>query len=104
MPRKSRIDSPGLLHHVMCRGIEKRNVFADADREHFLGRLGEILETTGTTCYAWALIPNHLLLRSGSVPISTVMRRLLTGYALCATEPPAGMAIFPEPLQVYSLP
>jgi hypothetical protein len=42
--------------------------------------LSEILEETKTTCYAWALIPNHfhLLLRSGSVPISTVMRGLLT--------------------------
>jgi len=69
----------------MCRGIERRKVFeTDADREHFLERLGEILQDTKTTCYAWALMPNHfhLLLRSGALPISTVMRRLLTGYAL----------------------
>ena len=47
-------------------------------------RLGEILQDTQTLCYAWVLIPNHfhLLLRTGPVPISTVMRRLLTGYAL----------------------
>jgi putative transposase len=85
MPRKSRIDCPGSLHHIMCRGIERRKVFeSDADREHFLERLGEILRETKTICYAWALIPNHfhLLLRTGPVPISTVMRRLLTGYAL----------------------
>jgi putative transposase len=46
--------------------------------------LARILQDTNTICYAWALIPNHfhLLLRTGSVPISTVMRRLLTGYAL----------------------
>jgi REP element-mobilizing transposase RayT len=85
MPRRSRIDAPGSLHHIMCRGIEKRKVFdSDADREAFLDRLGKILEETGTLCYAWVLIPNHfhLLLRSGAFPISTVMRRLLTGYAL----------------------
>jgi len=37
-----------------------------------------------TRCYAWALIPNHfhLLLRTGNVPLATVMRRLLTGYAI----------------------
>jgi REP element-mobilizing transposase RayT len=66
-------------------GIERREVFeTEADGEHFLERLGEILKATQTTCYAWALIPNHfhLFLRSGAVPISTVMRRLLTGYAL----------------------
>jgi REP element-mobilizing transposase RayT len=78
MPRKSRIDAAGALHHVMVKGIEKGTVFrSDTDRNDFLERLGEILRETKTTCYAWSLIPNHfhLLLRTGSVPISTVMRR-----------------------------
>ena len=85
MPRRSRIDAAGALHHVMVRGIERGAVFRnDADRNHFLERLGKILQDTNTACYAWALIPNHfhLLLRTGPVAISTVMRRLLTGYAL----------------------
>ena len=32
----------------------------------------------------WALIPNHchLLLKTGNVPLATVTRRLLTGYAV----------------------
>lgn len=84
MPRKSRIDAPGALHHIMARGIEHSKIFQDDhDRNNFLDRLGTILAETQTCCYAWALIPNHfhLLLRTGSVPISTVMRRLLTGYA-----------------------
>ena len=25
MPRKARIDAPGALHHVICRGIERRS-------------------------------------------------------------------------------
>ncbi len=85
MPRKARIDAPGALHHVICRGIERRKIFdEDADRDNFLERLGAILKETSTPCYGWALIPNHfhLLLRSGNAPISTVMRRLLTGYAV----------------------
>src|SRR3989339_2088778 len=85
MPRKSRIDAPGAMHHIIVRGIDRHKLFNnDEDRNNFLSRLGVILTETKTTCYAWALIPNHfhLLLRSGSVPISTVMRRLLTGYAL----------------------
>ena len=37
----------------MCRGIERRKVFeTDSDREHILGRLGEILQETQTICYA----------------------------------------------------
>lgn len=85
MPRKARIDAPGALHHIICRGIERRKIFIDnADRDNFLERLGIILNETSTPCYGWALIPNHfhLLLRSGNVSISTVMRRLLTGYAV----------------------
>lgn len=85
MPRKSRIDAPGAVHHVMVRGIDRSTIFRDdADRNHFLERLGKLLEETRTRCYAWALIPNHLhlLLRTGEVPLSTLMRRLLTGYAL----------------------
>lgn len=85
MPRKARIDAAGALHHIVARGIEKRRIFDDdTDRYAFLKRLGHILEDTRTTCYAWALMPNHfhLLLRTGTVPVATVMRRLLTGHAI----------------------
>ncbi len=49
-----------------------------------MDRLGTVLSETATSCYAWVLLPNHvhLLLRTGRVPIATVMRRLLTGYAV----------------------
>jgi REP element-mobilizing transposase RayT len=85
MPRRSRIDAPGALQHIIARGINRRKIFLDdADRDNFLERLGRILSETQTDCFAWALIPNHfhLLLRTGTTPISTVMRRLLTGYAV----------------------
>jgi putative transposase len=84
MPRKARINITGALHHVIVRGIERRKIFrSDDDRENFLKRLSELIPDTGTDCFAWALIPNHvhLLFRTGSVPISVVMNRLLTGYA-----------------------
>ncbi|MDZ7696664.1 MAG: transposase [Deltaproteobacteria bacterium] len=85
MPRQSRLDAPGLLQHVMARGIERRKIFLDdKDRRSFLDRLAVILEETQTQCYAWALIPNHfhLFLRTGPTELSKVMRRLMTGYAV----------------------
>jgi REP element-mobilizing transposase RayT len=85
MPRQARIDTPGALHHIMVRGIERRKIFKDnKDKDHFVDRLGEILKDTSTFCYAWSLLPNHvhLLLRTGNYPIAAVMRRLLTGYAV----------------------
>jgi putative transposase len=40
MPRKSRIDAAGAIHHVMIRGIERGTVFKDdTDRKHFQQRL-----------------------------------------------------------------
>ena len=85
MPRKARIDSVGAIHHIIIRGIERKKIFRnDADRENFIERLGKIITETKTACFGWSFIPNHahLLLRTGLVSISTVMRRLLTGYAV----------------------
>lgn len=85
MTRQARIDAPGALHHIICRGIERGRIFLDdADRDYFVERLAALLPATSTSCFAWALIPNHfhLLVRTGCVPVSTVMRRLLTSYAI----------------------
>jgi len=85
MPRKARIDAPGALHHVIVRGIERRKIFrSDFDRNNFVNRLADLIPETQTDCFAWALLPNHvhLLLRTGSVPVSILMSRLLTGYAV----------------------
>ena len=84
MPRKARIDAPGALQHIIIRGIEKKPIFRDdRDRNRFLERLGKLLFTASTPCYAWVLMPNHvhLLFRTGLMPLATVMKRLLTGYA-----------------------
>ena len=65
--------------------MERSKIFQErTDRSNFLDRLGVIARETKTSCFAWALIPNHfhLLLKTGQVPIATVMRRLLTGYAV----------------------
>jgi hypothetical protein len=54
MPRKSRIDAPGALHHVMVRGIDQKEIFTDKkDYSAFLNRLGDLLIETRTSCYAW---------------------------------------------------
>jgi len=85
MPRTARIDIPGLLQHVIVRGIERRDIFLDDnDRRLFLERLSKLLAETGTECFAWALMTNnfHLLLCPRVTKLSVFMRRLLTGYAI----------------------
>src|SRR5512146_392043 len=85
MPRQARLDSPGTLHHVMIRGLERGTIVRDdTDRAEFVTRLGDLARATGTAIYAWAILPNHihLLVRSGPVGLPRFMRRLLTGYAI----------------------
>jgi putative transposase len=68
MPRLARLDTPGLLHHSMIRGIERRRIFnGNEDRENLIERLSKLLPKTKTQCYAWVCTPNHthFLFRSG---------------------------------------
>jgi REP element-mobilizing transposase RayT len=69
----------------MVRGIEKREIFRDdADRADFRDRLARLLPEEDITCFAWALMTNHvhLLVRTGpESSISRLMARLGTGHA-----------------------
>jgi len=85
MPRQARLDVPGALHHIMVRGINKSTIFDDdQDRQKFLDRLGQNIVEAKCSIYAWVLMTNHvhLLFKSGGKGISTVMRKLLTWYAI----------------------
>ncbi len=84
MPRTARLDAPGVLHHVMGRGLDRQVLFRDDhDRDDFVRRLAGLAEAQAITLFAWALLPNHfhLLLRTGTRPLARSMRSLLTGYA-----------------------
>jgi hypothetical protein len=75
MPRVARLDTPGLLQHVIVRGVERREIFSDdRDRGRFVVRLSSLLEETETSCYAWALIPNHFspFVKAGSVSTCSI--------------------------------
>lgn len=49
-----------------------------------MDRLAKLIPETGTACYGWAFLSNyaHFLFRTGETPLSTLMRRLLTGYVI----------------------
>lgn len=85
MPRQPRIDIPGLLHHVIFRGIDGCKIVKDdIDRLGFVTRLGALSEECQTPIYAWTLLNNHahLLVRSSEYGLPRFMRRLLTGHAI----------------------
>jgi hypothetical protein len=73
MSRQARLDTPGTLHHVMIRGIEKRPIVDDGkDKKEFVLRMGTLSTEEKTTIYAWTLLTNHahILLRSGPYGLS----------------------------------
>ena len=85
MPRLSRLDAPGVLHHVMGRGIERKKIFyGDIDRNDFIDRMASLSINDAMEIYAWVLMPNHfhLLCKTKNLPLASVMRRLLTGYVV----------------------
>ena len=50
MPGKARLDAPGVLHHIIIRGIERRKIFSDdRDKDNFIERLATLLPETKTT-------------------------------------------------------
>jgi REP-associated tyrosine transposase len=84
MPRQARLDVFGALHHIMVRGINKSDIFKDAqDKTLLLDRLGQNVIEGKCAVYAWVLMDNHVhvLFKSGQQGISAVMRKLLTWYA-----------------------
>ena len=85
MPRRARLDAPGTLHHVIIRGIEKRNIIDDdKDRSEFVDRMGRLSLDLNTPIYAWSLMTDHthILVKSGPAGLADFMRKLMTGYAI----------------------
>ncbi len=85
MARQSRLDAPGALHHVMGRGIGGITLFVNnKDRQDFIARVADLSSDNALKVYAWALMGNHfhLLIRTGTQPLSKSMRKLLTGYVV----------------------
>ena len=84
MLRGPRLDAPGVLHHGMVRGTERRAIFRDPrDRDDLVARAAARAEANAWGVVGWARLPNHahLLVRTGRQPLAAAMRSLLTGYA-----------------------
>jgi REP element-mobilizing transposase RayT len=77
MSRAWRIEYPGALYHVLSRGNERRDIFADDDdRRMFLDTLGEMAERFELDIAAYVLMGNHyhLLLRTHRANLSKSMQ------------------------------
>ena len=69
----------------MARGVDGREIFSDdADRDLFLRTLTKLKEETGFSLLAYCLMGNHfhLAIKVGQIPLSNILQRILTRYAL----------------------
>lgn len=86
MARPLRIQYPGALYHVTCRGNERRNIFLDDDdRKKFLRILSQSLNIYSVRLHTYALMNNHfhLLVETPLGNLGEFMRHFnitYTGY------------------------
>lgn len=84
MSRPPRLDATGSVTHVVARGNERRPLFRDdADREQYLGLLGEACGRHGARAFAYCLMPNHvhLVLQTGESPLAGLVHEVHSRYA-----------------------
>jgi putative transposase len=84
MARPLRVEYPGALWHVMNRGVERRNIFADdGDRHYFLHLLEQVIQDYGWQLAAYVLMSNHyhLLFFTPERNLSRGMKDLDGDYA-----------------------
>ena len=84
MPRKPRIASCSGYMHVITRGVNKQQIFAEPmDYKYFLKRLREYCIDTEVKVCAFCLMNNHvhLLLRGEKDSISVLMKKIGVSYS-----------------------
>jgi putative transposase len=85
MSRMPRILSQTGLYHVVCRGINRQNIFEEEnDFIRFQDNLKGIKEERGFEIYAYCLMTNHvhLFIKEKELgDIAKIMHKLLTKYA-----------------------
>ena len=60
MARQLRIQYPGAVYHITCRGNARQDIYKDSkDRKEFLEILKESQKIYGIKIYSYVLISNH---------------------------------------------
>lgn len=83
MARSLRINYPGALYHVTCRGNEQKPIYRnESDYSMFLAYLQKSLETYQTILHTYVLMTNHfhLLVEVPHENLSAFMKHLNVSY------------------------
>jgi putative transposase len=84
MSRPLRVEFPGAIYHVMCRGNGRRQIFHDdGDYQRLLDGLALTVNRYGWEMFSFVMMPNHFhaFLRTPRPNLSRGMQYLASGYA-----------------------
>ena len=85
MARPLRIEYPGAVYHVVCRGNNRQNVFKDdRDRNRYLEKLVHYCEVKEVELLCYCLLSNHIhvLLETPEGNLSKMMQPFQTSYTV----------------------
>ncbi len=83
MPRKARVKSVTGIYHVILRGTDRQQIFADdEDYVNMLEIIKEYKDLTGVEVYAYCLMGNHihLMIKEKTTEISQFIKRIGTKF------------------------
>jgi putative transposase len=84
MSRPLRVEYPGAIYHVMCRGNARQQIFhEDSDHQRLVDGLALTVTKFGWELFSFVLMPNHfhLFFRTPQPNLSRGMQYLASGYA-----------------------
>jgi REP element-mobilizing transposase RayT len=85
MARPIRIEYPGAVYHVICRGNNRQAIYRDdGDRRRYLEKLSYYCQDKKVDLLAYCLMPNHvhLLLETPEGNLSKIMQAFQTSYTV----------------------
>lgn len=85
MARPLRIEYPGAVYHVICRGNNRQAIYRDnPDRKRYLEKLSQYCQEKKVDLLAYCLLSNHLhlLLETPEGNLSKMMQALQTSYTV----------------------
>jgi REP element-mobilizing transposase RayT len=85
MSRPLRIEYPGAVYHVICRGNNRQAIFRDdLDRKRYLAKLVRYCELKEVSLLCYCLLSNHihLLVETPQGNLSKMMQPFQTSYTL----------------------
>jgi len=82
LARKPRLEYPGALYHVMCRGNNGEFILTEKEKPIYLTLIKKYKERYDFKLYAYCIMDNHvhLLIETGETPLSRIMQGIQQSF------------------------